>query len=176
MINWKFDKEHSQLLFEARHLMIANVIGQFKDVEVNVMIADNNFEAAEFEMRAQTASLTTRNTIRDDHLKKQDFLDVKRYPVLNFNSKSIKKVNHSEYTLIGLLTIKGVEREISLKMEAGGLVKDSYSGAIKTGYSISGQIDRRDFGIDFSLPMEGGGLAVSHVIKIRAEIELVQVS
>ncbi len=174
MENWKFDKEHSQLLFEARHLMIANVIGQFEDFEVKVKLADNDFENAQFEMIAQTSSLITGNTIRDNHLKNKDFLDVERYPTLKFISQSIKKTGNEDCILSGILTLKEEEREVQLRIEIGGLVKDSYSGALKTGYSISGEIDRRDFGIHFSLPMEGGGLAVSHDIKIRAEIELVQ--
>lgn len=173
MKNWKFDKEHSQLLFEARHLMITNVIGQFEDFEVKAQIQGEDFEKAQFEMMVQAGSLTTWNRIRDNHLKASDFLDVKKYPTLKFRSTSLKRLPDGNYELKGILTIRDTAKEVSLLTQIGGRVKDSYSGEIKTGYSISGKIDRRDWGVDFSLPLENGGLAVGHHLKIRAELEFV---
>ncbi len=171
MKKWIFDKEHSQLFFEAKHLMIANVIGQIEDFDVTVNLKNEAFDKADFKMSAQTNSLSTRDKIRDDHLKNEDFLDVQHFPELSFKSTTLKEDKAGNHKLIGLLTLRGITKEVALNIDIGGRVVDSYSGDIKSGYSISGQIDRRDFGINFSLPMIGGGLAVSHIIKVRAELE-----
>lgn len=174
MKKWIFDKAHSQLLFEAQHLMIANVVGQIKDFDVRLQHKNDSFDSATFQMTARTSSLSTANEIRDQHLKASDFLFVEKYPILQFTSHTLEKSGPKTYRLNGLLSLKGVQKEISLAGSFGGPVIDSYSGEPRIGYSLYGEIDRRDWGINFSLPISNGGLAVSHRIKIRAELEFFQ--
>lgn len=174
MKKWIFDKAHSQLFFEARHLMIANVIGQLKNFTVRLQLKNDSFDHLSFHMTAETSSLSTGDEIRDQHLKAADFLFVEKYPMLQFTSHNLEKTGPKTYRLNGVLSLRGVQKEISLTATFGGPVVDSYSGEPRIGYSLYGEIDRRDWGINFSLPISNGGLAVSHRIKIRAELEFFQ--
>lgn len=174
MKKWIFDKAHSQLLFEARHLMIANVIGQIKDFDVQLQLKNGSFDHASFRMTATASSLSTGDTIRDQHLKAADFLFVEKYPTLQFTTHTLEKTDPKIYHLNGVLSLKGVQKKVSLTTTFGGPVVDSYTGEPRIGYSVYGEIDRRDWGIDFSLPLRNGGLAVSNRIKIRAELEFFQ--
>src|SRR5690606_20706919 len=115
-------------------------------------------------------SINTNNVDRDNHLKSADFFDVENHKTLSFKSGSFKKTDDDEYELKGILTIKGVSKEISLEVEFGGINKDPW-GNEKAGLSINGKINRKDWGLNWNAALETGGLLVSEEVKISGEIQ-----
>lgn len=165
---WVLDPSHSELTFKVKHMMIANVKGAFNNFSVDVD-GDDIFKS-NVQVVIDAASISTNNTDRDNHLKSADFFDVENHKELTFKSISFKKTDDDEYELKGLLTIKGVSKEVTLDVEFGGINKDPW-GNEKAGLSIEGKINRKDFGLNWNAALETGGVLVSEEVKIAAEIQ-----
>lgn len=170
---WTLDPAHSELTFKVKHLMISNVKGEFKDFDVKMDVMDGDLSKANILVKVDTPSISTNNTGRDNHLKSEDFFDVEKYPELSFETKSARRTGDDEYQLKGLLTIKDVSREVVLDMEFGGYMKDPY-GNEKAGFSVSGKINREDFGLNWNAALEAGGVMVSGEVKLNAEVQMVK--
>jgi polyisoprenoid-binding protein YceI len=168
---WVLDPTHSELLFKVKHLMITNVKGEFR--KFSGEIDGENFTDAPVKVEIESSSVFTNNEDRDNHLKSGDFFDVENHRELTFESTSIKKVDDDEYKLTGMLTIKGVSNEVSLDVEFGGTNKDPW-GNEKAGFSVSGKINRKDWGLNWNAALESGGVLVSDEVKIQAEVQFVK--
>jgi polyisoprenoid-binding protein YceI len=151
--------------------MISNVKGEFKIFEAT--IDGEDFTKSTISVYIDTSSISTNNNDRDTHLKSPDFFEVENYPEITFASTSIKKVDDDEFKLVGNLTIKGTTKEIVLDADFGGFIKDPY-GNEKIGFSINGKLNRKDFGLNWNAALEAGGVMVSNVIKINAEVQFVK--
>ena len=167
---WVLDPAHSELNFKIRHLMIANVTGNFKNFTSVVEADPADFGSAKIDFTAEAASVNTNNEQRDGHLQSADFFDAEKYPEIKFEANGMKKKGDDEYDLEGNLTMHGVTHPVKLKVEAGGIVKDGY-GQTKAGFSVSGKLNRKDFGLTWNALTEAGGVAVSDEVKIIAEIQ-----
>lgn len=163
---WNFDGAHSELKFKVKHMMIATVTGGFDQLEVNVESSDEQFSAGSVTLKAASASINTGNTDRDNHLKSPDFFDAENHPFIVFESTRFSKDE-----LVGQLTIKGVTKEIKLNIDFGGVGKDPW-GNVKAGFSIRGVINRKDFGLEWNVALETGGILVGEDVKFEAEIQL----
>jgi polyisoprenoid-binding protein YceI len=170
---WVLDPTHSELAFKVKHMMITNVKGEFKDFSVEVDGGD--IFKSRVHVTIDAASVNTNNGDRDNHLKSADFFDVENHRKLAFKSVSFKKTNDDEYELKGILTIKGVSKEVALEVEFGGIKKDPW-GNEKAGLSISGKINRKDWGLNWNAALETGGVLVSEDVKISGEIQFVKQS
>ena len=168
---WAIDPTHSEITFKVKHLMISNVKGEFRTFQAN--IDGEDFTNSIISANIDASSISTNNNDRDTHLKSPDFFEVEKYPEITFVSKSIKKVDDDEYQLVGDLTIKGTTKEITLDTEFGGFMKDPY-GNEKAGFSISGKLNRKDFGLNWNAALEAGGEMVGNEIKINAEVQFVK--
>ena len=168
---WVLDPIHSELNFKVKHLMISNVKGEFKSFTAE--IDNNDFENGSVKVNIETSSIFTNNTDRDNHLKSVDFFDVENHPAMNFESTNFVKVADDEFKLKGLLTIKGVSKEVFLDVEFGGTNKDPW-GNVKAGFSFSGKINRKDWGLNWNAALETGGVLVSDEVKIGGEVQFVK--
>lgn len=168
---WTLDPTHSEVTFKVKHLMISNVKGEFKNFTATVDGED--FEKAKIGASIESASIDTNNADRDGHLKSADFFDVENYAKLTFESTSLKKTDDYEYKLTGLLTIKGVSKEVTLDVEFGGVNKDPW-GNEKAGFSLEGKINRKDWGLNWNTALETGGVLVSDEVKLQAEVQFVK--
>lgn len=168
---WTLDPTHSEVTFKVKHLMISNVKGEFKNFTATVDGED--FEKAKIGASIESASIDTNNADRDGHLKSADFFDVENYANLTFESTSLKKTDDYEYKLTGLLTIKGVSKEVTLDVEFGGVNKDPW-GNEKAGFSLEGKINRKDWGLNWNTALETGGVLVSDEVKLQAEVQFVK--
>ena len=168
---WVLDPTHSEITFKVKHLMISNVKGAFKTFDAS--IDGEDFRTSNFNVTIDTGSISTNNDDRDAHLKSPDFFEVEKYPEITFVSTSLKKVDDNEFKLIGDLTIKGTTKEIELDTEFGGFMKDPY-GNEKTGFSINGKLNRKDFGLNWNAALEAGGVMVGNEIKVNAEVQFVK--
>ncbi len=118
-------------------------------------------------------SISTNNDDRDAHLKSADFFEVEKYNELTFTATSFKRTENGEYKIKGLLIIKGVTNEVSLNVVFGGINKDPWVNE-KTGFSLSGKINRKDWGLNWNTSLETDGVLFSDEVKINAEIQLVK--
>lgn len=170
-IKWVLDPVHSELVFKVKHMMISNVKGEFK--EFNVEVTGENIETASVKATINAASINTNNADRDNHLKGEDFFDAAKFPEITFVSKSFDKEDDDEFLLTGDLTIKGISKEVKLDVEFGGIGKDPW-GNEKAGYTVSGKINRKDWGLNWNAALETGGVLVSDEVKFTAEVQFVK--
>jgi polyisoprenoid-binding protein YceI len=168
---WAFDLNHSEIGFKVKHLMITNVKGAFKEYSGTVFTKGDDFSSAEIELSIRTASLTTGESNRDNHLRSPDFFETGKFSEIKFKSSSLDKVIMNEYTLHGDLTIKDVTRKIKLDVDFNGIVKDPYNN-IKAGFEVTGKINRKDFGLVWNSTLETGGLMLGDEVDIKCEIQL----
>jgi len=167
---WVLDPAHSEILFKVKHLMITNVKGEFRNFSAEAISEGNDFSSAEASLTIEAASVFTNNDDRDNHLKSADFFDVENHKELTFEATKIEKVEEGEYKLTGLLTIKGIAKEVTLDMEYGGIMKDPW-GNEKAGFSLEGKINRKEWGLNWNAALEAGGVLVGDEIKISAEVQ-----
>ncbi len=170
---WAIDLAHSEINFKVKHLMISTVTGKFTDFSATVESENEDFQDAYITFEAQTASITTGNEHRDEHLKSADFFDAEQFPVMRFESSSFRQISGKDYELNGNLAIRGVTNPVKLAVEFNGTHKDPW-GNIKAGFELSGKINRTDFGLKWNAITEAGGLTVGEEVKIEAFIELTQ--
>ena len=159
-----------------KHLMISNVTGSFGEFSVAAESEDTGLKNPKVTFTAEVGSIDTRNGQRDGHLKSADFFDAERFPELRFVSTRAQSHDaEGNFDLTGDLTIRDVTREVTVKIEFAGMEKDPW-GNHKAGFSVSGKINRSDFGLTWNDALESGGVLVSEEIRIAAEIQLVQAS
>ncbi len=169
---WTLDPAHSELQFKVKHLMIATVTGTLKSFSAEILSDGDSFSNAEITFSGDLDSIDTGNTDRDGHLKSADFFDAENFPTINFKSKSVEK-DGDDYVINGDLTIKGKTNPVKLMAEFGGTVNDLY-GQLKAGFSLSGKINRTDFGLTWNAALETGGVVVSEEVKILAELQFIK--
>ena len=150
--------------------MISNVLGSFKEFEGNATMVENNFSSAVVNFSINTASIDTEAADRDTHLKSVDFFDVENFPKIEFEGKGMTQKDEENYELKGNLTIKGISKPVTLSVEFGGLMTDPW-GNKKAGFSVTGEINRKDWGMVWNAALETGGVLVSDKVKILCDVE-----
>jgi polyisoprenoid-binding protein YceI len=172
-VKWSLDPMHSEITFKVKHLMISTVSGQFRTFTVNAITEGDDFsKPAQVEVTIDAASIDTNNEQRDGHLKSDDFFSASSHNQLTFKSTKFE-LNGDEGKLTGDLTIKGITKPVVLNVEAGGVVVDPY-GQTKAGFTVTGKISRKEFGLTWSAVTEAGNVVVGDDIKFNAEIQLVK--
>ena len=116
-------------------------------------------------------SIDTNNAQRDNHIRSADFFEVEKYPTMTFTSTSVD-TDGEDYLVTGDLTLKGITKSVTLKLELNGIGPDAYGGT-RAGFSASTEISRKEFGVDIDMPMDGGGVVIGDKISIALEIEAV---
>lgn len=170
---WKLDASHSEVMFKVKHMMITNVTGNFREFEGNAESDDDQFANPAITFSAKTASVDTNSEQRDGHLKSADFFDAVTFPTIDFKGTSFTKKSNGDYLLEGELSLHGITKPIQLDVEFGGINKDPW-GQTKAGFTVSGKINRSDFGLTWNSALETGGVLVSEDVKIHAEIQMVK--
>ena len=170
---WALDPTHSEVEFKVKHLMITTVTGQFQKFSGSVETEDDDFATARIRFSAEIDSISSNNLQRDQHLKQGDFFDAENHPTLDFVSERLEKISNDEYKLYGTLTMRGVSKNITLNVENGGIVQDPW-GNTRAGFTVSGKINRQDFGVSFGAITETGNVVLSDEVKIAASVQFVK--
>lgn len=168
---YQIDASHSELGFTVRHTGIAKVRGRFTGVEGTFTVAEP-FSDSRVDVTIDAASVSTGNEQRDAHLTSPDFWDAATRPTWSFVSTGVQGEGE-EFTLLGDLTINGVTRPVELAVEYNGAANGP-DGVLRTGFSATGEISRKDFGLTWNVALEGGGLLVGDNVKLGLEIEAVK--
>ena len=167
---WTIDPSHSEVGFSVRHLMVSKVKGTFEKFSGTLTIGENPLDStvtAEVDLN----SINTRDEQRDGHLRSADFFEVESHPTMTFRSTGVK-ANGDDYVVLGDLTIKGATRPVELDLEFNGTHPDPWGGT-RAGFSAETEISRKEFGVDFEVPMDGPGVVVGDKIKVILEVEAV---
>ncbi len=170
---WQLDSAHTSIEFAVKHLMIATVRGRFGAAQGAIEVDETHPETAKVEVTVDVMSIDTRQEQRDAHLRSSDFFDVEKHPTLRFVGRRIEGDIRKDFKLIGDLTIRGVTKEVALNVTNEGQGNDPW-GNVRTGFSASGKIDRRNFGLTWNQALEAGGIAVGDEIKITIDAEFVR--
>lgn len=167
---WNIDPAHSEVTFVIRHLM-TKVRGTFTDFTGSVQIAEELAESTAT-CEIKVASIDTRHAERDAHVRTSDVLDVENFPAMTFATKGVR-AEDGEYFLDGELTIKDVTRPITLAVEFNGVGEDPWGG-IRAGFSAGATINRKDWGIEFNIPLKGEKALLSDKVDIQLEVQAVR--
>lgn len=165
---WQIDPAHSSLNFSARHLGLSRVRGHFASFTGTITVGDTP-TASNVDVQIHTESVSTNQEQRDGHLKSADFLDVANHPTMDFRGHTVEDAGGG-YRLAGDLTIRGTTRPVTLDVEYGGLIPDPMSGGHRIGFNATTSIDRREFGLTWSAPLESGQILVGNKIDIELDI------
>ncbi|MEQ8469796.1 MAG: YceI family protein [Marinoscillum sp.] len=168
---WNIDPTHSEVQFKVKHLVISTVTGTFKSFEGSLETAGEGFDGAKAKFSLDAASVDTNVADRDGHLKSAEFFDAEKYPKLTFEGV-LNKVGE-QYKLIGSLTIKETTKPIELDVDLGGTMVDGY-GQHKAGFEISGVINRKAFGLTWSMVTEAGGVVVGDDVRLLLNVQVVE--
>lgn len=169
---WAIDPAHSHVEFAVKHLMISTVKGRFADVAGTVTSSDDTFRDATVDITIGVASIDTRQSDRDAHLRSADFFEVEKYPSMTFRSTRVEK-DGDDLRVTGQLTIRDVSREVVLKVTPEGTGGDPWGGQ-RAGFSATTKINRKDFGLTWNQALETGGFVVGDEVKISLDVELVK--
>jgi len=170
---YKIDPAHSTAQFVVRHMMITNVRGGFSGVQGTVVYDPEKPTASSVEVVIDASTINTLEAARDTHLKSADFLDVEKYPTINFKSSSIT-LHRDELRSEGNLTIHGVTKEVVLKGEVPSAETKDPWGNARIGASATTRIKRSDFGLNWNAALETGGFLVGDNLKIELEVSLIK--
>ena len=170
---WIFDPYHTQVEFSAKHLGMMTVRGNFLEIAADGYIDPERPEASSVDVTIQTASLRTHNPQRDNDLRASNFLETDKYPTMNFKSTKIEQTGPETYNMTGDLTIKGNTHPVTFKVVNLGEFNDPNTMGHRIGYSAEGKISRKDFGMTFSMMLDGKWI-VSDEIQIFLEGEFVE--
>jgi len=172
MTTFAIDNAHSDIGFSVRHMVFAKVRGHFTKWTANLVFDDAGVARSSVDVSIDAASIDTRESQRDGHLRSADFLDAEKYPKITYKSRRVEAAGAKKYRVIGDLTIHGVTREVPLDVEETGRGKDPW-GNHRIGFSARTSIERSAFGLKWNQALETGGVLVADRVDIELDIEAV---
>jgi polyisoprenoid-binding protein YceI len=170
---WNIDTSHSGINFTVRHMVVSKVRGKFTDWKGALILNEEHPARSSVEVAIDAASIDTGVADRDNHLRSPDFLDVAQYPRITFRSTALKSAGTERFQVTGDLTIRGVSRQVTLEVEAGGQAKDPW-GNQRTGYSARLRLERKDFGLQWNQLLETGGVLVGEQVDVEIDLEAIK--
>jgi polyisoprenoid-binding protein YceI len=170
---WALDPIHSEIHFKVKHMMISTVTGSFQKFAGTAQTEGDDFTTAKVNFTAEVDSIDTNNEQRDGHLKTGDFFDAANHPQISFEGTGMEKTDDENYLLHGNLTMRGTTKPITLNAAFGGIMTDPY-GFTRAGFNVSGKISRKEFGVQFTVVSETGGILLGDDVKLEINAELVK--
>ena len=170
-MTWKIDPAHSQVQFSVKHMMISTVRGHFEKFETEATINPTDITQSKVVAKAQAASIQTGEPQRDAHLKSPDFFDAETFPELVLETKQVK-AKGEDLVVDAELTIRGVTQPVQFKGEVQGPAKDPW-GNQRIAFSLSAEINRDDFGLNWNQALETGGFLVGKKVKLELEVQFI---
>jgi polyisoprenoid-binding protein YceI len=168
---WNVDPSHSRVGFVARHLMVSKVRGNFGTFSGALTIADNPLEST-VDATVETGSIATGDETRDGHVKSADFFDSEHFPTMTLVTTGIDK-RGSDYVLHTNLTIKGITKPVDFDLEFDGVNDDPWGGT-RAGFTAEADVNRKDWGLEWNVVVETGGVVLGDKVKLELEIEAIR--
>lgn len=170
-MSWQLDPGHAYVGFSGRHLMVATVRGEFEKFSGTVEFDETNLTRSKAEIQIEAASINSRNAQRDEHFKSADFFDVAQYPYIYFKSKQVIMQDANHGKLVGDLTIRNITKEVVLDLEYAGVSQTPWNSA-SAGFSLRGELNRKDWGLNWNMVLAAGGLVAGDIINLHIDLEL----
>jgi polyisoprenoid-binding protein YceI len=167
---WSIDPSHTLVEFGVRHMMFTTVKGRFSGIQGTIVFDEANPAQSSVEAEIDATSIDTRSEQRDAHLRSADFFDVEKYPTITFKSAKVEPVGNEEARVTGDLTIRDVTRPVTLDVTLNGFGKNPFGQEV-AGFTAETTINRKDFGLNWNVALETGGVLVGDTIKIVLEIQ-----
>ena len=167
---WTIDPTHTEIGFSVRHL-VSKVRGKFEGFEGTIVTSDD-ITASSVNVTVDLNTINTGTADRDNHLRSADFFEVESHPTMTFVSTGIVQKSDTDFVVTGDLTIKGVSKPVELATEFLGEGGDPWGGT-RVGIEATAEISRKEFGIDFNIPLEGGKVMDGDKIAIHINAEAV---
>lgn len=167
--DYSFDPAHTTFAFVARHAMVTKVRGKFAEFEGSAHLDFSQPENSTVTVSIKAASINTGNADRDAHLRSNDFFAMDEYPEITFKSTAIAAADPDTYRVTGDLTIRGVTKPVSFDAERTGPVTDPW-GNTRVGFSGSLTVNRKDWGVNWNMALEAGGVVVSENVTLEFDI------
>jgi polyisoprenoid-binding protein YceI len=161
---------HTSLAFESTHFAVTRMRGRFRRGEGVITIAERPEDSSVY-VTIDAASIDTNHPKADENLRGEHFLDAERFPHLRFRSTSVRHRDGSDWAVTGELTIRDVTRPITLDVTFNGALPFLPKATAKLGFTATARFDRRDFGIDWNVPIPTGGVVVGNDVKILLDVE-----
>jgi polyisoprenoid-binding protein YceI len=168
---YAIDKMHSEVAFQVRHLL-TKVRGRFTEFAGTVVFDREHPERSSASLTIEASSVDTGTPDRDTHLRSDDFFAVGTYPTLTFASSRVFKAGDDTYDVVGTLTIRGVAREITMRVTYFGTAKDPW-GNVRAGFETSLTLNRKDFGLTWNAALETGGFLVGDEVRLNLSIQAI---
>jgi polyisoprenoid-binding protein YceI len=170
--SYALDQSHSHVSFSARHLMITKVRGRFPVTAGHLDIAEDPTQSSVV-ATIDVSAVDSGDPKRDEHLRSPDFFDAENYPTVDFRSTRVHDRGDGEFTLEGELTVRDSTRPVTLQGEYLG-AQDSPFGDSRVGFTAETEINRKDWGLEWNVALEAGGVLVGDKIKLTIDAEWVK--
>jgi len=170
---WELDSAHSYIEFSAKHMMVTTVKGRFDSFHGVFDLDEEHPERSNIDVTIDVVSLNTGAAQRDGHLRSADFFDAENYPTARFVSKRVEKLGDEHFRVVGDLTIRGVTHEVPLDVTFDGFFTDM-QGKRRAAFEATTAFNRKDFGLNWNVALEAGGVLVSDTIKVQIELQAVE--
>ncbi len=168
---WQIDRDHTSLGFTGKHMLVSKVKGKFLDYDADFQIDEQDLANSAATFRFKVASIESGFDQRDNHLRSGDFFNAEQYPEIVFHTKRIEARGGNQYRFVGDLTIKDVTREVTFDGEIAGPMPTPWGGRVVS-LSAEAKVNRKDWGLDWNLPLGASGLLVSDQITLEIDTEI----
>jgi len=169
-MSWTVEPAHTSVGFSLRHMMISTVRGTFDKSEITLDLNPDDMTQTKVEVKVEMNSINTRDDRRDGHLRSPDFFNVEQYPYMTFQSTKIEAVGPNHYKMTGNLTIRDATKPVTFDVQSMGPQVNPW-GAKVMGFSATATINRNDWGLNWNMALEAGGVVVSEHVKIELDLE-----
>ncbi|GGX65501.1 YceI family protein [Streptomyces minutiscleroticus] len=167
---WLFDPPHTAIRFIAKHVGMAHVHGRFTRFEGGVQVAQNMADSR-VSVRIEAASIDTGNNTRDNHLRSADFLDVERYPYIDFTSNRFLYRGGSKWTLQGTLSMHGISRSVGLDTTYLGTVNGGYEQELRCAALAKAELHREDYTLNWRSMLARGIAVVGPTVQLELDVQ-----
>lgn len=167
---WLFDPPHTAIRFIAKHVGMAHVHGRFERFEGGLQVAQD-MSQSRVHVRIDASSINTGNNTRDTHLRSADFLDVDRFPYIDFVSNRFAYRGGSKWTLLGSLTMHGVSRSVSLDTTYLGTVNGGYGEELRCAALAKAELHREDYTLNWRTMLARGIAVVGPTVQLELDVQ-----
>jgi polyisoprenoid-binding protein YceI len=168
---WSIDPIHTSIVVTARHFGLASIRGRFNEFSGEIQIA-TPIERSTVSAEIKSASIDTGNSMRDNHLRSADFLDVEQFPTIAYRSTGLRALDSERWQVEGELTLNGVTKPVPLQLSYLGTGPDQWGGT-RAAFHASTDLRRDDFSINYSEVVRAGIAAVGTTLRVEIDVEAV---
>jgi len=171
-VEWTLDASHSQVGFKVAHLVVSQVSGRFKEIQKSSIVIDDEKPAnSKIDIEIKADSITTDDAKRDEHLRAPDFFDTAKFPLIKFTSTQVSKSGKDSYKVAGKLTIRDVTKPVTLAVKLSAPIKSPWGKQVRAA-TLTGNIQRGDFGLKYNKALEAGGVVIGETVALDIQAEI----